>query len=142
YQVRKDLESWRADLWGALGQGSVYHALRQLTAQGHLAVAPDGDVTGPARTRYRPTDEGRREFVHLLESTLASDANTPGETMAAIGFLPHVTRPRAIELLEARLAASRAKRDRVAREYEANAAEDWAHHVEAVRFWTRTADAE
>lgn len=145
YQARKDLASWRVDLWGSIGQGSIYHALRRLNSEGLLVHADSGDdeqSAGPARTLYRPTDAGRRAFVELLEQTLASDENTPDETMAAVGFLTMLTRARAIVLLEQRLDAFRAKRDRVVREHEQDADADWGHHLEAVGFWARVAGAE
>ncbi|GAA1712780.1 PadR family transcriptional regulator [Isoptericola hypogeus] len=143
YQVRKDLESWRVDLWGGIGQGSIYHALRQLTAEGLLEHADDdARSAGPARTRYRPTDEGRRAFVELLERTLAADDASPGAAVAAIGFLPSLPRVRAILLLEQRLDAFRAKRERVVREHEQTPDDDWGHHVEAIRYWDQTASAE
>ncbi|QVQ51494.1 helix-turn-helix transcriptional regulator [Spiractinospora alimapuensis] len=143
YQVRKDVESWRADLWGGIGQGSIYHALRRLTAEGLLAHAgEETPAAAPARTMYRATSEGRRAFVELLERMLASDSCTPGETMAAIGFLTTLTRQRALEILGRRVAAYRSKRDRIAKEYERSPDAEWGHHIEAVRFWIRSADAE
>lgn len=143
YQVRKDVESWRVDLWGGIGQGSIYHALRQLASEGLLVHAGEAtSAAAPSRTLYRPTPEGRRAFVEMLDRMLASDSCTPSETMSAIGFLTTMTRERAIEVLGRRIDAYRAKRDRVAQEYERIPDAEWGHHVEAVRFWIRAADAE
>ncbi|GAB3749260.1 PadR family transcriptional regulator [Microlunatus parietis] len=143
YQVRKDLAAWRVDLWGGIGQGSIYHALRRLAAEGLLeSIDDETRSAGPARRRYRPTSRGRSAFVDLLERTLLSEENAPGETMAAIGFIDALTRPRAIELLEQRVDTYRAKRDRVAREYDQDPEAEWRHHLEAVRYWTQVADAE
>jgi len=143
YQVRKDLESWRIDLWGSIGQGSIYHALRRLEAEGQLdEVEDDSPSAGPSRTLYRATEAGRRTFRDLLEHTLASEESTPEQTVAAIGLLPELTRDRAIELLEGRLAAFRSRRERMVREHEQNPDEEWAHHVEAISYWNRAATAE
>lgn len=141
YQVRKDLESWSADLWGNLGQGSVYHALRRLHADG-LIVADDvaPSTSGPARTEHSPTAAGREAFVSLLEEALTADGRDMAETMAGIGFLPALTRSRAVELLHRRIDAYRARRARVVSEYERHRDEDWAHHIEAIRFWAQSAD--
>lgn len=141
YQVRKDLESWSADLWGNLGQGSVYHALRRLQADALiLAGDPGQGSSGPSRTEYSPTPAGREAFVTLLEQTLSADGRDMAETMAAIGFLPVLPRARAVELLHQRIGAYRERRARVVAEYERHREEEWAHHIEAIRFWAQSAD--
>lgn len=141
YQIRKDLESWSVDLWGNLGQGSVYHALRRLQADELIvAAAAAQGPTGPSRTEYSATAAGREAFVELLEQALSADGRDMAETMAGIGFLPVLTRARAVELLQLRIQAYRARRERVVSEYESHPEEDWAHHVEAIRFWARSAD--
>ena len=130
-------------LWGSIGQGSIYHALRHLVTKGQLCPIDDGtNSEGPARTRYRVTDDGRHTFTALLERTLSSGESTPEETVAAIGFLTDLTRARAVELLERRLDALRKRRDRVVQEHEQNLAASWGHHVEAINFWNQTATAE
>lgn len=141
YQIRKDLGSWSVDLWGNLGQGSVYHALRQLRADGLIVAGdPDKGSSGPSRTEYSPTPAGRDAFVDLLEQALSGDGRDMAETMAGIGFLPALTRARAVEMLRRRAEAARARRDRVVSEYERHPEADWAHHVEAIRFWAGSAD--
>ncbi|WP_114853342.1 PadR family transcriptional regulator [Brachybacterium sp. YJGR34] len=141
YQIRKDLESWSADLWGNLGQGSVYHALRRLQADALIVTAdPVPGASGPTRTEYSPTPAGRAAFVELLEQALSADGRDMAETMAGIGFLPVLTRARAVELLHRRIEAYRARRSRVVGEYERHPEEDWAHHIEAIRFWAQSAD--
>lgn len=143
YQVRKEVESWRVDLWGGLGQGSIYHALRQLSSRGLLeAVEVEKQAAAPNRTIYRATSEGRSAFTEMLEETLASADCTPSESMAAIGLLTVLTRARAIELLEQRIRAGEAKRDRVDREYQRLPQEEWGHHAEAIRLWIGSAQAD
>lgn len=142
YQVRKDLESWQVDLWGSIGQGSVYHALRRLADDGLIDRTDSGHGTeGPARVEYTATSAGRAEFVTLLERALSSDGRDIAETMAGIGFITTLTRGRAVELLRLRIETFRARRARVVREYENHPDEDWGHHVEAVRFWAHSADS-
>ncbi|WP_262003028.1 PadR family transcriptional regulator [Microbacterium sp. Mcb102] len=142
YQVRKDLESWQVDLWGNIGQGSVYHALRRLADDGLIDRTDSGHGTvGPARVEYTVTSAGRAEFVTLLERALSSDGRDIAETMAGIGFITTLTRDRAVELLRLRIETFRARRARVAREYENHPDEDWGHHVEAIQFWAHSADS-
>lgn len=142
YQVRKDLESWQVDLWGNIGQGSVYHALRRLADDGLIDRTDSGHGTvGPARVEYTVTSAGRTEFVTLLERALSSDGRDIAETMAGIGFITTLTRDRAVELLRLRIETFRARRARVVREYENHPDEDWGHHVEAIQFWAHSADS-
>lgn len=142
YQVRKDLESWQVDLWGNIGQGSIYHALRRLSNDGLIDRVDSGQVAeGPARMEYAVTSTGRAEFVTLLERALSSDGRDLAETMAGIGFITTLTRSRAVELLRLRIEAFRARRARVVGEYENNPDEDWGHHVEAIRLWAHSADS-
>lgn len=142
YQVRKDLESWQVDLWGNIGQGSVYHALRRLADDGLIDRTDSGHGTeGPERVEYTVTSAGRAEFVTLLERALSSDGRDIAETMAGIGFITTLTRDRAVELLRLRIETFRARRARVVREYENHQDEDWGHHVEAIQFWAHSADS-
>lgn len=142
YQIRKDLASWQVDLWGNIRQGSVYHGLRQLAAEGLIdKVESDHGSGGPARVHYTPTATGRGAFIALLETALSSDGRDVAETMAGIGFITALTRDRAISLLQQRIEAFRDRRARVVVEYEDHPDEDWAHHVEAIRFWAHSADS-
>ena len=142
YQVRKDLESWQVELWGNIGQGSVYHALRRLAADGLIdRTESEQSGEGPARVEYAVTDAGRAEFVTLLERALSSDGRDISETMAGIGFITTLTRGRAVELLRLRIKTFRARRARVVSEYENHPDEDWGHHVEAIQFWAHSADS-
>lgn len=141
YQIRKDLESWQVDLWGNIGQGSVYHGLRQLEGEGLITRVRSERAAGPTRVRYRPTSAGRKAFVALLENALSADGRDLAETMAGIGFMTKLTRARVIELLRLRIEAFRARRARVVDEHERHPDEDWAHHIEAIRFWAHSADS-
>ncbi len=142
YQVRKDLESWQVDLWGNIGQGSVYHALRRLSDDGLIDKVESSEGSeGPARTEYAVTNAGREAFVTLLERALSSDGRDIAETMAGIGFITTLTRARAVELLRLRIEAFRTRRARVVVEYERHPNEDWGHHVEAIQFWAHSADS-
>lgn len=140
YQVRRDLESWRAGLWGNIRQGSIYHGLRSLHAQGLLDQVNEG-ADGPTRVEYRVTPAGRETFDRLLAEALSSDGTDPAETIAGIGFMTTLPRARVIELLHHRVDALRRRRESVVGEYEQNPSEDWGHHVEAIRLWAHTADS-
>lgn len=111
---------------------------------------PDQGAGGPARVECEPTAAGREAFVELLETALSvelletalsADGRELAETMAGIGFITSLTRARAVDLLQSRIEVSRDRRARVVVEYEQNPDEDWAHHLEAMRFWAHSADS-
>ncbi|MFC0672843.1 PadR family transcriptional regulator [Brachybacterium hainanense] len=141
YRIRKDLDSWGAQLWGRIGQGSIYHALRRLEADGMIVADSPGEASGPARTRFSPTPEGSEHFRDLLERTLRSDEQDMASTMAGIGFMTTLPRARVITLLRERLAAQHRRRARVMDEHARHPGADWEHHIEAIRFWEQSADA-
>jgi DNA-binding PadR family transcriptional regulator len=142
YQVRRDLESWGVHLWASIQPGSIYHGLRRLRDDGLLVeVEASPSAGGPARTDYVVTDAGDTAFRDLLEGALRSDEGPIAETIAGIGFITELSRPRAVELLRMRVEALERRRARVVSVYEQEPDGDWQHHVEAVRLWAHTADA-
>jgi len=71
YLVRRELDTWRMPGTAEIGAGSIYHALKKLTADGLIEVAGTESVDArPARTTYRITVEGEREFQRLLREKL------------------------------------------------------------------------
>ncbi|HEU5129654.1 MAG TPA: PadR family transcriptional regulator [Glycomyces sp.] len=71
YLVRRELDSWRMPGTAEIGAGSIYHALKKLTADGLIeAVATESVDARPARTTYRVTVAGESEFQRLLREKL------------------------------------------------------------------------
>ncbi|WP_235211170.1 PadR family transcriptional regulator [Nocardia brasiliensis] len=73
YQVRADLESWGAHEWAGVKSGSVYHALKTMTAE-HLLIAHETTTSttgGPPRIEYETTDAGQQAYLGLLRAALA-----------------------------------------------------------------------
>ncbi|WP_230192854.1 PadR family transcriptional regulator [Paenibacillus sp. CECT 9249] len=74
YDVRKELEAWRADQWANIAYGSIYFALNKMAGEGLLQ--PDGHTgnleskKGPSRILYSVTDKGNLEFERLLHTAL------------------------------------------------------------------------
>ncbi|WP_227979246.1 PadR family transcriptional regulator [Nocardia spumae] len=98
YAVRRELLSWRADTWTNVKPGSIYHALKQLTAEDKLrAVRTEDSELGPGRTLFELTPAGEIEFFERLEAALTSvDMEEHG---AGIAFMRALPRARVIELL-------------------------------------------
>ncbi|THV43345.1 PadR family transcriptional regulator [Glycomyces buryatensis] len=71
YLVRRELDSWRMPGVNEIGAGSIYHALKRLTADGLIeAVATESVDARPARTTYRITVTGETEFQRLVREKL------------------------------------------------------------------------
>ncbi len=67
YDIRRELESWRAEAWAQIAYGSIYFALNKMAEEGLVeAVSTDQVGKRPARTLYAITEEGAREFQRLL----------------------------------------------------------------------------
>ncbi|WP_425570628.1 PadR family transcriptional regulator [Nonomuraea rosea] len=62
YQVRSELQSWRAEIWAKIKPGSIYHALKKAAADGLLTEHAEPGNSGPERVLYRATARGRDEI--------------------------------------------------------------------------------
>lgn len=71
YLVRRELDSWRMPGVTEIGAGSIYHALKKLTADGQIEVVATESVDArPARTTYKITAKGETEFQRTLREKL------------------------------------------------------------------------
>jgi DNA-binding PadR family transcriptional regulator len=67
YEIRRELESWRAEQWAHVAYGSIYFALGKMAEEGLVeAVGTDHVGRRPARTLYIITEAGNREFERLV----------------------------------------------------------------------------
>lgn len=67
YDIRRELESWRAEEWANIAYGSIYFALNKLAEEGLIAISATDQVgKRPARTTYTLTEQGEIEFQRLL----------------------------------------------------------------------------
>lgn len=83
YLVRRELDSWRMPGVAEIGAGSIYHALKKLTADGQIEVVATESVDArPARTTYRITALGETEFQRTLREKLweVADGEDPFAT--------------------------------------------------------------
>jgi DNA-binding PadR family transcriptional regulator len=71
YALVRELMSWKVDLWAGVKSGSIYHALAKMADEGLLERVDADQVAGrPARTPYRLTAAGEREYHRLLHDEL------------------------------------------------------------------------
>jgi DNA-binding PadR family transcriptional regulator len=97
YDVRRELMSWGVDQWANIQPGSVYHALRKLTDEGLLVeVATEQVGARPARTTYRVTPAGDREFEELLRKFWWEYREPVDPFGAAFAYLPALPRREAV----------------------------------------------
>ncbi|MBW4718248.1 PadR family transcriptional regulator [Saccharothrix obliqua] len=106
YLIGNDLMSWGAGEWANVKWGSIYHALKQLTRDGHLR----DELVPPARTDYLLTAKGEQEFQRLLRDALRHPGTRPDALGAGLALLPALRRADAVELLRERLSALEAMR--------------------------------
>jgi DNA-binding PadR family transcriptional regulator len=110
YDVRRELMSWNVDQWASIQPGSIYHALRKLAEEGLLAeVATERVGARPARTTYRVTPAGDREFQELLRKYWWDYKEPVDPFVAAFAYLPALPRREAAAALRnrARLLAAK-----------------------------------
>ncbi len=92
YEVKRELMSWGVEDWANVKAGSIYHALKKLTQDGHLEIARTEHIENrPARTSYQMTREGERYF-HLLLHGHLWDATTSNDDFFIVWvFAPILT---------------------------------------------------
>ena len=113
YDVRRELVSWNADEWANIQPGSIYHALKRLTAEGLLVeVATERVGARPARTTYRVTPRGELEFDELLHRYWWEYAAPVDPFLSAYSFLPALTRAEAVLALRHRARTLRTQAQR------------------------------
>jgi DNA-binding PadR family transcriptional regulator len=103
YDVKRELESWQADEWANIAPGSIYHALRKLAEENLLEEVSTEQVGArPARTTYRITAKGNREFEELLRRFWWQFQPAIDPFMAGFAFLPELPRDEAVAALRNR----------------------------------------
>ncbi|HZE39312.1 MAG TPA: helix-turn-helix transcriptional regulator [Stackebrandtia sp.] len=92
YMVKRELMSWGVQDWAKIRTGSIYHALKRLAADDCLEVVSTEQVDGrPARTSYRITAKGEKEFHSTLREKLWGMEFTVDPFWVAWSFFPTLT---------------------------------------------------
>ncbi|WP_410655309.1 PadR family transcriptional regulator [Amycolatopsis sp. lyj-112] len=144
YQVRRELLSWAADKWGNVQPGSIYHALKKMTAEGLLEQVEDTDNSGggPDRVAYKLTEDGETEFLVQLGRALASNDATGYSLSAAVTLMPSLPRAQVLAFLKQQLAnmEAHAQSTYYAREHAVDLGKP-PHVTELYRLWSAHAEA-
>ncbi|MFJ9780997.1 PadR family transcriptional regulator [Amycolatopsis sp. NPDC101161] len=146
YQVRRELLSWSADKWANVQPGSIYHALKKMTAEELLEqVDVEPGDGGPDRTAYRLTDVGEQEYQVLLSKALSDPSLNHPDLSAGISLMTTLPRARVINLLRHRLVhleAERRQAQLMLEEIKASMELGTPEHVsELYRLWGGITDA-
>lgn len=144
YQVRSDLESWGAHEWAGLKPGSIYHALRQMAAEGLLRADEEAPSTagGPPRIDYELTEQGEAAYLALLRHALSQADQRLDMLSAGLGLMDDLPRAEAVELLRQRVRALEEWRSRVRRDWSPGEdAEAWGAVGEVLGMWVHTAES-
>jgi DNA-binding PadR family transcriptional regulator len=89
YDVHRELMSWGVMDWAGVKRGSIYHALKKLSADGLLEVVSTEQVDNrPARTTYQMTRTGEEEFHSLLREKLWNTECLSDDFWIAWTFIP------------------------------------------------------
>ncbi|MEV6122493.1 PadR family transcriptional regulator [Streptomyces sp. NPDC052077] len=143
YQVRNDLEFWGAHEWSHAKPGSIYHALKQMAAQGLLRAHETAPSTagGPPRTEYEVTDRGTAEYLGLLRAALTAHDQKPDVLSAALGLMVDLPREEVLALLERRVRAIGEWRASVTEYYAPEEGPGQFGHIgEIMNYWVCSAD--
>ncbi|MFY7065451.1 PadR family transcriptional regulator [Nocardiopsis changdeensis] len=104
YRVGRELMDWGASEWANVKWGSIYHALRKLTAEGRLReVEAEGDDV-VERVSYEITGEGEAEFHRLLRKALSHAGDDHALLCAGVTLMTALPRAEVVELLRSRIA--------------------------------------
>lgn len=89
YELKRVFEQSRVDQWAGLLKGSIYHALKQMTAEGLLKVKePEAGSDPRVKSVYELTPRGRAEFKALLKRAWAAPIRGfPTTLFAAVAYL-------------------------------------------------------
>src|SRR5579885_3635134 len=93
YEVRRELETWRAEQWAHIAYGSIYFALNKMAEEGLVeAVGTDQIGKRPARTLYTITEDGKEEFQRLLSDYWWDRKPLIDPFQVALAFMNHLPR--------------------------------------------------
>jgi DNA-binding PadR family transcriptional regulator len=119
HQLRRDVETFKADEWAGVGAGSLHRELRLMAGQGLIeAVRTEQVGRWPPRTVYQITGEGRRELAVLREQAVARLQEAPDAMAAGLIFAAPRDPSLLGELLARHRQAVEAELGRLARERE------------------------
>jgi len=87
YQIRRDAQTDRTELWTDIKVGSLYAALNRMTTEGVIeAVRTERAGNLPARTVYAITEEGHKELSAIRAAMLRDTRLRPDPVDLALQY--------------------------------------------------------
>lgn len=106
YDVRKQLELMRTDLWADVLPGSIYHALKQMQREGLVEVQATEATGHRLRAIYAITDAGKSAYLDLLRQAWVNPPQPfPTGLYAAVTFLSDLPQEEGRHLVQALIPA-------------------------------------
>lgn len=145
YIISREMHAIGAEKWANTKNGSIYHALRQLTKESMLEGVEVTSLEGPSRTDYRLTETGETEFQALMQQALGEPATRADMLCAGLSLMTALPRSRIIAYLRARLDILTRHKSNVAA---AHSQAEWSgqnavpQHLETlISFWANYTDS-
>ncbi|MGF1472801.1 MAG: PadR family transcriptional regulator [Rubrobacteraceae bacterium] len=103
YDIRRELEMWKAEQWAQVAYGSIYYALKKMNDEGLVEVVSKDKSGGrPAKTEYRITERGKTEFQLLLRDYWWNRKPVIDPFQVALTFMNFMPRDELLAALRAR----------------------------------------
>lgn len=88
YEIQSALQVSQADKWAGILSGSIYHALKKLSAEGLVELESVEQTGNRSKAIYKLTETGREELILLLIDSLEqSSVMFPTTLYTGMSFL-------------------------------------------------------
>lgn len=96
YDLQQTIRGADAERWGGVLTGSIYHALKKLEQERHIALADLEQRGHRQKAVYQITDQGR-EYLHglILDSLREPAVHYPTTLFSGLSFLDKIPRDQA-----------------------------------------------
>ena len=104
YDIRRELETWKADKWAQVAYGSIYYALKKMSDEGLVEVVSKDESGGrTAKTEYVITESGEFEFYRLLREYWWNRKPVIDPFQVALTFMDSMPRGELLAALDSRI---------------------------------------
>lgn len=105
YEIQQILQVSQIDKWTDILPGSIYHALKKMTAEGLVAVQSTEQTGFRTKAIYAITAAGQKAFLQLLRDVWRTPARSlPTELYSALSFVDDLPRAELLSLIDEQIA--------------------------------------
>jgi DNA-binding PadR family transcriptional regulator len=110
YAIQRYLQLNQTEQWAGILPGSIYHALKKLTAEGLMALRSTEQTGNRTKAIYAITPEGSAEFHRLLKEVWSAPGlHFPVGLYTALNFVDALPRAEVLAALESHIARLQAE---------------------------------